>query len=1347
MNRLLLLIYFIIAQFTISAQIKADFVANQTSGCGSIQVSFTNKSSSSFGKIISYSWDLGGVKSTLENPGRIFSTPGFYDICLTVTDEKGNTNTECKKQFIQVFKLPAPDFSIDKKSGCVPLNVSFFDKTLIGSSNIYKWIWDIGGEKGVVIDTIGNLNLSNTYQNAGIYKASLTVIDKNGCSQTISKNNLITVFENPNLELVQSDYFSCLPPFSPKFEIKYPSIDVDYNWTFSNGQKLVGNIVQPSFDQNGSYSISISAKNRITGCENTKVYSNSVNVGNEVVIDFQTTRNCINTNLLFSDKSNIKADSIKWDFDDGTYSNEKEVAHSYLSEGCYKISLTRFLNGCETKKTLDTCVKIFKPAKIDLNISPKNDCTIPKTINFKYVSQDSILNTIWKLDSQIIGTTQNTSFNINQYGRYPFTLYVEDLNHCESIFIDTINIQKLTAKLSKSKIEGCKPLTFTLTDSSLTDSPITNWYWEVNGKIDSNSTPTFTITDTGVYNIKLAVKNLSGCSDTILLKDIIKVGQPPILDILVTPKKSCLIDSLQFIYNGTNNANKFYWQFGDSTNSILKNPWHTYNNFGFFDVSLIAYHYNCPSSIFKPNFVELFAPLAAFDVIRSCSNPLNIQFVDKSILADSIWWDFGISNSFTDTSTLSNPSFIYPDTGSYTVTLFAKNDSTGCTHIKKQEIRIYQPIPNFTIDTLLGCSPLTIKLQNISKYTDTIKWFSLTGKLESDMLDSTKITFEKPGAYNDFGIIVKDKNGCIDSLFSKDTVKANNIIPKIFINNHEGCLPLNLNIKDSSYTYFSNITSRKWLIDSILYSFKDSSFILNEAKSIAIELQLLDDFGCKGVLFDTISGFRPIPIMEFDTIFCSNIPIDFKCNSQGEKLNYFWDFGNGMISAERNPSIKFSIEGTFKVCLTVSENNICDSTLCKNLTIKNPKADFLVDKNFGECPPLFTNFTNLSLNSNSFIWNFGDSSGISNLNIPSHVFTEPGKYTIQLISKLNDKCADTLTKIDYIRLEGPIGNFTYKIDSSCVPVKVNFVAKSDQPYTYIWDFGDGNIDSSSTKNVIDSFSYTYNEIGKFVPKLTLVNAANCSRTYIGNDTIIVADLKINFSAKDSILCGNAELKLFNLTSSLYPIDSLKWIANGSNENYSYENNPIFHFMNEGIYNIELIAKSGYCVDTLVKNNFIKIGSNPNAIIKLSSKLGCEPFRVSFTDQSVPNSGIISERIWNYGNESNTKINFLDTLIKGDYIVKLKVKNSLGCESISYDTIKVLPEIKFDLATTKSTICKGELLTISALINSDTSGLKYSWSPFSHISCSNCLSPIVSPNETTAYYFTASNQIGCFKKIQ
>ena len=72
-------------------------------------------------------------------------------------------------------------------------------------------------------------------------------------------------------------------------------------------------------------------------------------------------------------------------------------------------------------------------------------------------------------------------------------------------------------------------------------------------------------------------------------------------------------------------------------------------------------------------------------------HPLKVEFVNLSVGADSVFWDFGDGNS----STLFNPVYTFSNLGIHLVSLSVTNNVTGCKHILSKEIELTQPIANF----------------------------------------------------------------------------------------------------------------------------------------------------------------------------------------------------------------------------------------------------------------------------------------------------------------------------------------------------------------------------------------------------------------------------------------------------------------------------------------------------------------------------------------------------------------------------------------------------------------------------------------------------------------------------
>ncbi|MCF8275653.1 MAG: PKD domain-containing protein [Flavobacteriales bacterium] len=144
--------------------------------CEGSTASFVNASSSG-----TYTWDLGdGSSSSLTNVNHDYTTFGFYDVTLTVTDANFCINTGTQQ--IEIYDLP--DFTLTPTDVlCFGESTGAINTTPVGSP-AFPWTLSLNGATPV-----SNGNFSNLP--AGSY--DVTAYDVNGCEFTAS-----TVVSQPN---------------------------------------------------------------------------------------------------------------------------------------------------------------------------------------------------------------------------------------------------------------------------------------------------------------------------------------------------------------------------------------------------------------------------------------------------------------------------------------------------------------------------------------------------------------------------------------------------------------------------------------------------------------------------------------------------------------------------------------------------------------------------------------------------------------------------------------------------------------------------------------------------------------------------------------------------------------------------------------------------------------------------------------------------------------------------------------------------------------------------------------------------------------------------------------------
>lgn len=208
-------------------------------------------------------------------------------------------------------------------------------------------------------------------------------------------------------------------------------------------------------------------------------------------------------------------------------------------------------------------------------------------------------------------------------------------------------------------------------------------------------------------------------------------------------------------------------------------------------------------------------------------------------------------------------------------------------------------------------------------------------------------------------------------------------------------------------------------------------------------------------------------------------------------VTHLWDFGDGNTSTQQNPSHTYAADGTYTVCLTVSDACGADSS-CQSVTVSvacvNPVADYTYVSN-----NLAVDFTDASATTGSMVtwaWDFGDGNSSSVQN-PSHVYAAPGTYTVCLA--VVDSCgANTYCEPITVTCPQPTAGFT--VSGTDPSFTFTNTSTTSGTVTYAWDFGDGNT------STVMSPSHTYTANGTYT--VILVVTDDCgSNTFTGTVTV------------------------------------------------------------------------------------------------------------------------------------------------------------------------------------------------------------------------------------------------------
>ncbi|RMG92741.1 MAG: PKD domain-containing protein, partial [Chloroflexi bacterium] len=530
-----------------------------------------------------------------------------------------------------------------------------------------------------------------------------------------------------------------------------------------------------------------------------------------------------------------------------------------------------------------------------------------------------------------------------------------------------------------------------------------------------------------------------------------------------------------------------------------------------------------------------------------------------SLGAHTWLWDFGDG----DTSHAQNPVHVYDSSGTYTISLTVKYLPTGCTDSRSIPVTVSDPQANFTVSDSFGCRPLPVDFTNLSK--DAVSWQWQSAGLTTQVKNPS-FTYRDPGVY-DVQLIVTDVNGCKDTLKVDDLITVIGPDAEFGVSTTTGCAPLAVSFQDSSTAFMGNIVSWKWYFgDGDSSSLQNPSHFYDQPGSYDVTLTVTDDNGCSHTLTKNnfVQPTYPAPDFTANQESCSGAPVTFTNLTTGVGLSFLWDFGDGNTSTDPNPVHQYAQPGVYTVTLTATDINGCDSTIVKPdyITISDPVANFTATPTFSPCPPLLAQFHDSSTSDVvSWLWDFGDGF-TSTDSMPSHLYVEPGTFTVTLIVTSRWGCKDTIVAPDLAVILGPNGTYTFTPNKGCIDHEVTFTAVTTNTALRTWYFGDGYSQIGG-----DTITHTYTTTGIFHPVLVMDDGMGCQFARAANDSVIVGKLNIDFNASNTYSCtpGTVDFTAI-IQSTPNAVGNLWDFGDGTTSSAA---NPSHFYTTPGVYDVTL----------------------------------------------------------------------------------------------------------------------------------------------------------------------------------
>ncbi|MFC2116862.1 PKD domain-containing protein, partial [Bacteroidota bacterium] len=437
-----------------------------------------------------------------------------------------------------------------------------------------------------------------------------------------------------------------------------------------------------------------------------------------------------------------------------------------------------------------------------------------------------------------------------------------------------------------------------------------------------------------------------------------------------------------------------------------------------------------------------------------------------------------------------------------------------------------------------------------------------------------------------------------------------------------------------------------------------------------------DSKGCIAKSQATVENDRPDVRFSSDARpSCGTVTVTFT-NESNRAVAYEWnmdDPANPGTITDVDPVHGFSNFTSqvayFNVELVGSSANNCKDTARQVVTVyPSIDASFTLDPAEG-CNPVIATMQSIPGGS-GYYWDFGDGNAENGSHLIVHQFnntgTDPVTYTISLTTTSFYGCTDTRTEDITVH---PLPTVFFSPDSNFIKfpsATMTFTNNTPAgPWTYAWNFGDGNTSSETSP------SHTYDGPGDYIVTMAAITTL-CSDSTTNPLSILPATPVAAFDTPPS---GCAPLAIDFVNNSEYGY-SYSWdFGNGS---VSYKKNPSFTYYESGIYQVTLTV---YGAEELATHTeLVEVKTTPTAYSNVSPPL------VFVNDVPIKCFNLSTDTVnatylWEFG-DGNTSDTLTPTHVytePGRYDIKLTVTNNNACVdeyTFSYVEVEPAGEMKF-----------------------------------------------------------------------
>jgi len=371
----------------------------------------------------------------------------------------------------------------------------------------------------------------------------------------------------------------------------------------------------------------------------------------------------------------------------------------------------------------------------------------------------------------------------------------------------------------------------------------------------------------------------------------------------------------------------YHWSFGDGSTNWIKDPVHTFNYKGTYNVCLMMYDSlsSCVDSMCKAVVITtgcnpLFVTVSKTNPSgpTACDGAVNITDITGGIAPYIYTWSPNVSNSSSAGGLCE---------GTYNVMVTDAQGCTGSSSITLQDSSFQNCTAGFTFSV----NGNAVSFTNTSTGENMPYYFWDFGDGTYDWIKNPAHTFNYKGVYN-VCLTMYDSLGNCQNTFCDSVVITT------------GCNPFSITASTtnpSSPATCDGVISITGVTGGVgPYTYAWSSNISTSSSATDLcsgsyDITVTDVNGCTGATSiylpdssNTGGCSAAVNLFQDSTNSNSLMWYAYATVTGTAPFTYLWDFGDGTTSTQQYPSHTYAVAGHYAVCLTITTADSCTSSSC-----------------------------------------------------------------------------------------------------------------------------------------------------------------------------------------------------------------------------------------------------------------------------------------------------------------------------------------------------------------------------------------------------------------------------------